>query len=577
MSRDSIIASRRFKTLTPVLCALAAIVATLAAYANVVTSFFLSDDFAQIGKVLEGDLSVTWGQSHGGFFRPLFILSYFIDTRLWTREPAGFHLTNLTLHGLNAVLVLRLARSLMHDARLSTGEQRAVALGGALVFLLHPSHTEAVTWISGRADVLSTFFTLLSMLAFVSHARTRRPAPLALSLALCALALLSKEAAISVPFIMLCTGIYLAKTDNPTTVQTAHDDDDATATPRRVETATLRNVRDAMWRNVRAAALFFLMLALYIGARSVALGTLVGGYGAGQHLNFTHGVVASQLLRFSLRALFPALLLRSLPFLESRALSPILIMTGAAVILIAVIVLRRRERRRSILARMRRNTCGWLLLALFVSSLLPVINLRINVFDTQGERFLYLASVFSSLALAFVLKKLIPRRAAWTAAIGCLLAFYAVTLWQTNRIWREASALSRDIIDDTARHATHETVVLLNLPDNLRGAHLYRNGFEQALRSFQDAKTVEQAHVVAYHGLDTAGDRLELREEQPGVFALRLLDGKTTFERVDAPPACIEILERSARILRFRLQDCPPTIDVRYYSAGQVFIVKPEN
>lgn len=45
------------------------------AYSSIINSFFLSDDFAQIGKVLEGDLSTTWGRAHGGFFRPLFIFS----------------------------------------------------------------------------------------------------------------------------------------------------------------------------------------------------------------------------------------------------------------------------------------------------------------------------------------------------------------------------------------------------------------------------------------------------------------------------------------------------------------------
>jgi hypothetical protein len=72
------------------------------AYSNVVNSWFLSDDFAQIGKVLGGDLSVVWGQEHGGFFRPLFIQIYLIDTKLWGAHPFGFHLTNIVVHSLNS-------------------------------------------------------------------------------------------------------------------------------------------------------------------------------------------------------------------------------------------------------------------------------------------------------------------------------------------------------------------------------------------------------------------------------------------------------------------------------------------
>src|SRR2546422_10546143 len=74
------------------------------AFATILNSYFLSDDFAQIGKVLSGDLSVVWGKAHGGFFRPLFILSYLIDTRVWGARPFGFHLTNVVFHSLNAFL-----------------------------------------------------------------------------------------------------------------------------------------------------------------------------------------------------------------------------------------------------------------------------------------------------------------------------------------------------------------------------------------------------------------------------------------------------------------------------------------
>jgi hypothetical protein len=60
------------------------------AFSNILNSYFLSDDFAQIGKVLSGDLSVVWGKAHGGFFRPLFILSYLIDTRVWAHGRSAF-------------------------------------------------------------------------------------------------------------------------------------------------------------------------------------------------------------------------------------------------------------------------------------------------------------------------------------------------------------------------------------------------------------------------------------------------------------------------------------------------------
>src|ERR1041385_4324746 len=82
------------------------------AYSTILNSFFLSDDFAQIGKVLENDYSVAWGLEYGGFFRPLFIASYILDTKLWGITPFGYHVTNVALHVLNSYFVFILASRL---------------------------------------------------------------------------------------------------------------------------------------------------------------------------------------------------------------------------------------------------------------------------------------------------------------------------------------------------------------------------------------------------------------------------------------------------------------------------------
>src|SRR5256885_13398875 len=66
------------------------LLAALIAFSPNLNSYFLSDDFVQIGKVMHRDFSVSWGQEHGGFFRPLFIWSYLIDSRIWGARPFGY-------------------------------------------------------------------------------------------------------------------------------------------------------------------------------------------------------------------------------------------------------------------------------------------------------------------------------------------------------------------------------------------------------------------------------------------------------------------------------------------------------
>src|SRR5437879_9381238 len=84
------------------------LLAAFIAFSPNINSYFLSDDFVQIGKVLHGDFSVSWGQEHGGFFRPVFIWSYLFDSRIWGAHPFGYHLTNLILQGLIEFLDFKL-------------------------------------------------------------------------------------------------------------------------------------------------------------------------------------------------------------------------------------------------------------------------------------------------------------------------------------------------------------------------------------------------------------------------------------------------------------------------------------
>src|SRR5215471_6657535 len=184
------------------------LVAGLLAFSPNLNSYFLSDDFVQIGKVLHGDFAVAWGQEHGGFFRPLFIWSYVIDSRLWGPRPMGFHLTNTILHALNACLVFRLARRMPPATTLELRMKKVVAISAAALFLLHPSHSEAVVWISGRADLLATCFVLASLLSYLAFEDQARRLYLFASAACFVLALLAKESAVCVPFLILIAGIH---------------------------------------------------------------------------------------------------------------------------------------------------------------------------------------------------------------------------------------------------------------------------------------------------------------------------------------------------------------------------------
>lgn len=132
----------------------------------------------------------------GNYWRPVFSISLALDYFLWGLNPVGFHLTNILLHALNAVLLYSLGRKLQN----TTG-----AVFASLLFALHPIQAHAVNVISTmRADLLAAFFTLLSLQAFFS----RRTIPFAVAFIL---ALLSKETSMVFPLAILFAGIIVEK------------------------------------------------------------------------------------------------------------------------------------------------------------------------------------------------------------------------------------------------------------------------------------------------------------------------------------------------------------------------------
>jgi len=511
------------------------------AFANILNSYFLSDDFAQIGKVLAGDLSVVWGKAHGGFFRPLFIFSYLIDTKIWGPRPLGFHLTNIIFHSLNAFLTFKLTGRMIEGLTLTTESKKAISIGAGALFLLHPSHTEAVSWISGRADLLATFFCLASLLWYIAYARNKRVSQITLSLSCFALALLAKESAICLPFLVAVTGVFMG-----------HAGKD--------------------WKNRRQflalIVLYVSVLLIFVAVRAVFIGSLVGGYGVSQHLNFAPAWLRDRLIEASVRSVLPTLPSELSRFLFKPLQSRVFILFSLAFagFVSALVVFRRRwyghdERR-------EQNRFLLVLGTLFLLSLLPAINLRLSLYQTLGERFLYLASVFSCLLIAYLLAILLRNNRLWLLAMICILGFYSVRLHQTNRLWREAAELSRSIKDELADSATRDRLVVFNAPDNLRGVPVFHNGLPEALEYFQDRKRINLVEVVAFQNLQSIADEVEVTRSTE-TLTIRLLNTIDGFVRIDRSE-CFETEGQSKTSVELRAKPCSVDADQFFFNKGRM-------
>ncbi len=136
-------------------------------------------------------------------YRPVVTLSYFIDYSLWKLKPFGYHLTNLLLHISNTVLLYVLLTLIVRD--------NAVSLLAALLFALHPVNSEAVNVIGFREDLLAFLFFISSFILFIMLRNSSGKHKLFCyisSLVTFALALFSKEMAITLPLVLILYDFY---------------------------------------------------------------------------------------------------------------------------------------------------------------------------------------------------------------------------------------------------------------------------------------------------------------------------------------------------------------------------------
>jgi hypothetical protein len=128
-------------------------------------------------------------------WHPLTWISHMLDSSIFGLSPRGPHLVNALLHAANAALLLLVLERM-------TGALWGAALVAA-AFALHPLHVQSVAWAAERKDVLSAFFWIAAMGAWLRYARRPRPGRYLAAAALIALGLLSKPMVVTLPLVLI--------------------------------------------------------------------------------------------------------------------------------------------------------------------------------------------------------------------------------------------------------------------------------------------------------------------------------------------------------------------------------------
>lgn len=451
---------------------IAAVIVLLAAvlpFLNTLGNGFVYDDHALIEhdprvrehqpltEAFRGDM---WREPGPGSkaYRPLFTLSLMINHRLAGLHVWAWHLVNVLLHAAACLLLFILARE-----RVPPG----AALAGAVLFALHPIHTEAVSWITGRSELMMTIFVLAALWAGTRKAQGARRWRWALaSLGLMVLALLSKETAIVAPLLLLCVLACRGAGRIP---------------------------RDG-WL---APGLLLGAAALYLVARAAATGG-IGAAPEGQVLA-EYGLGSRILLAGSLVWKYLALLLYPVnltveyfvpkyppEFHWTALIGP----AGVLALLGLAILLRRRFPGGGLAA-------GWTLIAL-----LPVLNL-IPIGAAQAERFLYLPSAAFCILLGAALAGPWFANAFRWGFLVCLCLFYVTVTIVRNADWK-----SDETLWAAAARVADTPLALRNHGDHL----LVEGKTREALDAYRRARDTEPDNWEHYY-------RIGLANAQLGQFA----------------------------------------------------------
>ena len=419
---------------TEIAIATALAIVTLAIYAQVVGHHFITlDDPTYIQEnpmvnrgITGAGLAWAFTTFHATNWHPLTWISHMIDCQLFGMNAGRHLLVNALIHATNTLLVFWFL--------LRTTHARWPSALVAALFALHPLHVESVAWVSERKDTLSTFFGLLSLIAYVGYAKApsiSRYAWVAITLAL---GLLAKPMLVTWPFVMLLLDYWpLGRLAGP--IAKEHRRGASHPPSRNYGVAGRKAAIGIAWLVWEKLPLFALVAAS-------AIITFVAQSHGGAVRTFTDAPVGLRLsnalvshAKYLLLTFWPNDLAVYYPF--AWAGIPAWQIIGAALLVIGITAFcfSQRKLRPYLIV-------GWLW---FLGTLVPVIGLVQVGGQIMADRYFYIPSIGLFIALVFGLTDIATR---WRVApllragiaVGVLLILATVTNAQIHR-WRDSFTL----------------------------------------------------------------------------------------------------------------------------------------
>ena len=463
------------------------VVATLAVYWQVLDSDFVYDDEEYVTeniRVHKGVTfdSLTWAftSSYASNWHPLTWISHMIDCQFYGLNPRGHHLASLLFHVANALLLLlilvRMTGALWQSSFV------------AAFFALHPLHVESVAWVAERKDVLSTFFMMLTVWAYILYVKKGGVKRYLLVVLFFVFGLMSKPMLVTLPFILLMLDFWpfgrlclIRDTQNVVTGQ--HTDERL-------------GIFRLIWEKVPLFALavsssVVTFIAQERGGAVVLLKTyslqtrIINAFVA--YMEY----IVNMIWPVKLTVLYPHPG-NSLPLWKG-------VVAGLALVLITVLVVRK-ARKIPYLA------VGWLW---YVVTLIPVIGIVQVGSQAMADRYTYITLIGLFVIIAWSANDLLSkwlRRKIWLGTLAAIILPVLIVLtWKQVQYWENNITL----YEYTLKHTSNNVIIHNNL-----GTALYKQDrTEEAVEHYLQALQLKPDHAKAHNNLGLAYGDSGMHEE----------------------------------------------------------------
>jgi len=473
----------------------------------------------------------------GEFYRPVLYFSFIIDFWLYGLREWGYHLTNSILQATNSLLlsllVWRFGKMYFNEESVSSKKSRLffVSIITGLLFAVFPNHHESVTWLAARTGLLATTWYLAALLTGLLYLKkintwiqqrlikkTALIKQLMLIMLLCllsALAYFTKEESVTLIIILMALGIWHAW--------------------------RLRKQYDTQkwWINlIFALAPLLAIFIFYLVVRKNIVGYWFGGYmisGTSEFLSINLDAIKNWLLIPKNLVLYLVnhaylyhILTIKLPQLTFQSyillMKGVVYSLGATIVVAAIWVTVYRRRWRVLLFATLPAIIFMYVTAIPTIGILHTINPAL-----ESTRFFYLPSAGICILMALWLslwKKI------WLYLLTSIIITIMSVLYIFNyQPWSLAQASSQSIqqaiIERKSELQNDDWVYIINTPDNLYGAYVFRRGLPQMFNLLQPGVNMNRVIISGRGVIGTFTPECILTQSEKSW--LMVLDGKTGF------------------------------------------------